>query len=164
MSPLPAGPYLPTSALVAVGWIGTRVPGFTPAMVATKLPREIADWADLGFAKVTIIPGSIEVDVTIRHALAQVDCYAVGIAADGSASAKPPVMKATRLAELIVRACEDDVQRATGGFGKSVALPANYAPARVQAVYPTSDPAEMENDPSGYGRVTLDLAIDWVRI
>lgn len=162
--PIPAGPYLPTSALVAVGWLGTRVPGLTPGMVATKLPRELTDWADLGFVQVTMIPGSFDVDGGIRHALAQIDCYAATMAADGTPSAKPPVGKATRLAELIVRATEDDVQRATVGFGKPVALPAGYLAARVLTAYPRTDPAEVAGDPSGYARVTFDLALDWARI
>lgn len=164
MSPIPDGPYLPTSALVAVGWLGERVPGLTSAMVATRLPRDLTTWADVGFVKVTMIPGAIDVDIHVRRAMAQVDCYSVTVDASGGASAKPPVMKATRLAELITRATEDDVQRAQAGFGKPVTLPANYLPARVQAVWPLSDPVEIPDDPSGFGRVTLDLALDWVRI
>lgn len=164
MSPTPAGPYLPTSALVAVAWLGQRVPGLTPAMVATKLPREISDWADAGFVQVTIIPAPAEVDVPIRHAYAQIDAWGVNVKADGSGDMKPAVAKATRLAELIMRATEDDVQRAAGGFGRPVTMPANYLAARVQAAYPMTEPSEVPDDPSGFGRVTFDLALDWARI
>jgi len=160
VSPIPAGPYLPTSALVVVAWLGQRVPGLTDAMVATKLPREISDWADAGFVQVTIIPGAAEVDVPIRHAIAQIDAWGINLKTDGSASAKPAVAKATRLAELIVRATEDDVQ----AFGRPVTMPANYLAARVQAAYPMTEPSEIPDDPSGFGRVTFDLALDWARI
>jgi hypothetical protein len=72
-------------------------------------------------------------------------------------------MKATRLAELVTRATEDEIQRA-GGFGRPVDMPANYLAARVQAAYPVTEPSEVPDDPSGYGRVTFDLALDWARI
>lgn len=147
-----------------VAWLGQRVPGLVAAQAATKLPREISEWADAGFVQVTIVPGSAEVDVPIRHALAQIDCWGVTMRADGSATAKPAVMKATRLAELIVRATEDDVQRAAGGFGRPVDMPANYLAARVQAAYPLTEPSEIPDDPSGYGRVSFDLALDWARV
>jgi len=164
MSPIPAGPYLPTSALVVVAWLGQRVPGLAPGMVATKLPREISAWADAGFVQVTIVPMPAEVDVPVRHALAQIDAWGVNLKADGSGDMKPPGAKATRLAELIMRATEDDVQRAAGGFGRPVDMPANYLAARVQAAYPSTEPSEVPDDPSGYGRVTFDLALDWARI
>lgn len=163
MSPIPAGPYLPTSALVAVAWLGQRVPGITSVLVATKLPRDIAAWQDAGFVQVTVVPGSAEVDIPIRRAILQLDCWGVTVSADGSASAKPAVMKATRLAELILRATEDATQ-GVGGFGRPVVMPANYLAARVQAAYPLTEPSEVADDPGGYGRVTFDLALDWVRI
>ncbi len=163
MSPIPAGPYLPTSALVVVAWLGQRVPGVAAAQVATRLPREMSAWADEGFVQVTIIPGVAEVDVPVRHAIAQIDAWGVNLSTDGSATARPAVMKATRLAELIVRATEDATQR-IGGFGRPVTMPASYAAARVQAAYPMTEPSEVPDDPSGYGRVTFDLALDWARI
>jgi len=157
---LPAGPYLPTGALVAVGWIGSRVPGITDAMVSTKLPRDIATWGELGFVQITVIPGSIEIDSGgRRRTTAQIDAWGVTMRADGSASSKPAVGKATRLAELILRACEDDVQ----SFGRPVEMPDDYLAARVLAAYPLTDPSPVPDDPSGYGRVTFDLALDWVR-
>lgn len=163
MSPIPAGPYLPTSALVAVAWIGQRVPGIVAGQVATRLPRDFATWVDEGFVQVTIIPAAAEVDVPVRHAIAQIDAWGANVSTDGSSAAKPAVMKATRLAELIVRATEDATQ-VIGGFGRPVTMPANYAAARVLAAYPMTEPSEVPDDPSGFGRVTFDLALDWARI
>lgn len=157
----PVGPFLPTGALVAVGWIGQRVPGLVAAQVATRLPRKTADWADQGFAQVTIVPGFTEIDSGgRRRTLAQIDAWGVNIATDGSAGTSPAINKATRIAELILRACEDDIQ----AFGRLVELPASYLLARVLAAYPQTDPAPVPDDPSGYGRVTFDLALDWVRL
>lgn len=161
MSPIPAGPYLPTGALVLVAWLGQRVPGLTDAMVATSLPREISTWADAGFVTATIIPSPAGVDSgDTRHVYAQIDAWAVSMTADGSASSKPPVYKATRLAELVRRATDDDVQT----FGRPVTLPAAYLPARVLAAYAMTEPSPIPDDPSGYARVTLDLALEWARI
>lgn len=158
---LPAGPYLPTAALVAVAWVGQRVPGITPAMTSTKLPRDLTKWADAGFAQVTIVPGLTEVDSGgRRRATAQIDAWGIYLAGDGSAQPKPGVGKATRIAELIIRACEDDVQ----AFGRPVVLPDDYLNARVLAAYPMTDPSPVPDDPSGFGRVTFDLALDWVRL
>jgi hypothetical protein len=163
MSTLPAGPYLPNSSLVVSAWLGQRVPGIVPAQVATRLPRNLSTWADEGFVQVTIVPTPAEVDIPLRHAYAQIDAWAVRLNADGSAGAKPPVNLAWRLANLIARACEDDVQR-VGGFGREVALPADYLAARVQAAYFQTEPSEVPDDPSGYARVTFDLALDWARL
>ncbi|UYL87142.1 tail terminator [Microbacterium phage OscarSo] len=161
MSPIPAGPYLPTAGLVAQAWLAQRVPTFSAAMVASSLPRDVTTWADAGFVQVTIVPGAARVDSgEARGSLVQVDCWAVTVGADGSVAAKPPVAKATRLAELILRACDDDVQV----FGRPVDMPANYLPARVLAVYPATDPSEIPGDPGGYARVTLDLRVDWARL
>lgn len=160
MSPVPAGPYLPTTALVAVAWLGQRVPGLSDSMVATRLPRDLAAWLDEGFVQVTVIPGAAEVDIPVRRGIIQVDTWGANAATDGSVVARPAVNKATRLAELIMRATEDDVQ----SFGRPVTMPANYLAARVQAAYPMTEPSPVPDDPSGYGRVTFDLALDWARI
>lgn len=163
MSPIPAGPYLPTGALVVTAWLGQCVAGLAPSMVATALPRDLSTWADLGFVQVTILPSAGAVDSgDTRHAYAQIDAWGVATASDGSVTSKPSALKATRLAELIVRACEDDAQRAY--FGKPVTMPANYAPARVLVAYPATEPSLITDDPSGYGRVTFDLALEWARI
>lgn len=159
MSPIPAGPYLPNSGLVAQAWLGQRVDGLTPSMVAAALPRDVTAWADQGFVQATIVPGTPDMDTGARAPLVQVDCWAVALNA-GAVSTKPPVYRAWRLAELIVRATENDRQ----SFGLPVVLPANYLPARVQSVRPVTEPSEVPGDPSGYARITLDLALDWVRL
>lgn len=158
---IPAGPYLPTAALVAVAWIGQRVPGITAGMTSTRLPRDLGTWAVNGFAQVTIVPGLTEVDSGgRRRATVQIDAWGINLAADGSAGTKPAVNKATRIAELIVRATEDDIQ----AFGRPVTLPDDYLDARVLAAYTMTDPSPVPDDPSGFGRVTFDLALDWVRL
>lgn len=159
MTPPPPGPYYPTNALVAEAWIGQRVPGITSAMVATRLPRDVTAWADLGFVQVTPITGTPDIDVPIRRPLVQIDCWAVALDSSGAVSAKPPVHKANRLAELIRVGTELD----TALYSSPVAMPTHYTDAIVLSAYPLTEPSEVTGDPSGYARVTFDLAIDWTR-
>lgn len=158
--PLPAGPYPPTNELVAVAWLGTRVAGLTPAMVATTLPKDTTKWADTGFLQVQAIPSGLpDVDIPLRRPRLQLDGWATANPTGTSSSIKPPWNLANRLLEL-VRIATEDAQ--TGYYGKPVALPDNYSPARVQAVYLITEPMRVTDDPSGYARFTADLAIDWM--
>lgn len=157
MSPIP-GPFPPNSDLVAQTWIGTRVPGIAAAQVAGSLPA-VSSWLEEGFVTVASIPGTRpDVELPVRHPIVQVDCWG----ASGTSTAKPHWPKAYRLAELIRLATE-------GGqvYGQPLDLDfatVDYLPVRVQAVYLVSEPSKVDGDPSGYGRVTFDLAIDWVPV
>lgn len=154
MSPVPAGPYYPTNALVAVAWLGQRVDGLAPGMVATRLPRDLAAWADLGFVQATVISGTPDVDVPIRRPLVQIDAWAHS--PDG---VKPPVNKAARLAELVRVATE----LSTAKYSTPVEMPANYAGAIVLSAYVVTEPYEVTDDPSGFARISLDLVLEWAR-
>lgn len=154
---------LPTGPLVVVAWLGQCVAGLSSNMVATKLPRDISAWAANGFVQATLIPAPGPIDSGDgRMAYVQIDAWAVSVASDGSAGTTPAVGKANVLAELVMRATEDDAQRPF--FGKPVVMPAGFDPARVLAVWPMTEPSVIPDDPSGYGRVTFDLALKWARI
>ena len=151
MSPLPAGPYLPTSDLVAVAWL-RGVAGLPAGGVATSLPSDATRWADEGFVQAQTVTGLADVDVPQwRRPLVQVDCWA-----NAGASDSPPWNKAARLVELIRAGTE-------GATGRTVDLGASYRPARVLSVYLESEPRRIEDDPAGFARFTLDLHVDWVR-
>lgn len=152
----PTPPYPPTNALVAVAWLSQRVAELDAAMVATRLPRDPATWADAGFVQATVVGGTPDIDVPIRRPVVQIDAWAVTYS-DGTISQKPPVGKANRLAEAIRLATESPQ-----AFGQAVMLPTNYAGARVLSVYPISEPSEIE-DPAGYARLTMDLVFEWTR-
>lgn len=154
MTPVPAGPYYPTNALVAVAWLSQRVEGLTSGMVATRLPRDLSAWADLGFVQATVITGTPDVDVPIRRPLVQVDAWAHS--PDG---VKPPVNKAARLAELVRVATELPTAR----YSSPVEMPANYAGAVVLSAYVVTEPYEVTDDPSGFARMSLDLVLEWAR-
>lgn len=157
--PAPVGPYYPTNALVACAWLGQRVPGLTPDMVATRLPRDVATWADEGFVQASPVTGVPDVDIPVRHPLVQLDFWAVTVDAGGNVSTKQPIHKANRLAELVRVATESP----SALYSRPVVMPANYSGAIVLSAYPVTEPYEVPDDPSGYARVTFDLAIDWTR-
>ena len=153
----PPGPYPPTNELVAIAWLGQRVDGIVEGQVATTLPKDKAAWADEGFVQVQALPGgSPDIDVPLRRPVLQVDLWAVTLDANGNASNKPPWNKANRLAELLRLATESQA------YGKPVTLPDGYRGARVQAAYLIGEPTRVTDDPSGYARFTVDLALDWV--
>lgn len=157
MMAAPVGPFYPTSELVAIAWLGLNVPGLAAGQVGTTLPKDVAAWQDQGFLQVQSIPGGRQpdVDLPLRLPVLQLD----GWATSGPSSSKPPWNLANRLLELVRLACED---AQTGKYGKTLVVKADYRNARVQAVYPLTEPARVPEDPSGYARFTMDLAVDWV--
>lgn len=148
----------PTAPLIAVAWLSQRVPGVVAAQVATRLPKDVTAWASSGFVQATVIPSAAPVESGDgRLAYVQVDCWTAKLATDGSTQTNPPIKAAAVLAENVLAATDPAVQV----FGRPVAMPTGYGPARVLSVYAVTEPSEVPDDPSGYGRVTLDLAIKW---
>lgn len=153
-------PYRPTSELVAAAWLALYVPEFTAAMVGTSLPKDTGKWADSGFVQVSSLPsGSPLVDLPIRRPVVQIDTWGTANTSGVASSIKPPWNLAAQLIEAIRFATED---AQTGHYGKSIAVKTNYSEARVQAAYLVTEPLRVPDDPSGYARFTVDLAIDWV--
>lgn len=150
MSPSP--PYLPTTERVAVAWLSAALSG---PSVGLELPGDPSTWLDEGFVQVQALPGgSADVDTPERRRpVVQVDLWAAG----GSSSISPRWNLAGQLAEALRVATE------TQNYGATVALPGDYDDARVQAVYFLTEPRRIPDDPSGYARMTVDLALDWVR-
>lgn len=155
---------LPTGPLVVVAWLGQCVTGLAPGSVATRLPRDTSAWAATGFVQATLIPAPGPIDSgDARFAYVQIDAWGVALGADGSVSATGGARaKANNLAELVMRATEDDAQRTH--FGKTLVMPTGYDAARVLAVWPMTEPSEVPDDPTGYARVTFDLALKWARV
>lgn len=151
----PGGPFLPTNELVATTWMSERVAGITSSMVATSLPSDPTKWADNGFIQLQSIPGArADIDLPqARRPILQADFWATV-----PGSAKPPWHLVARLFELVRLGIE------TQTYGRPLTtLPAGYLGARVQAVYFLDEPARVNDDPSGYARLTADLEVDWVR-
>lgn len=153
----PDGPYFPNTELVAEAWLGQRVPGLTPAIVGTGLPKDTTKWAQTGFVQLTGTPRTVDVEVPQNiRGMVTLDLWATGNADAKTSSIKPPWPLAARLVELIRRATWDQV------YGAPVELRPDFLGVRVQSVYLGQDARKITDDPSGYARFTLDLAVDWV--
>lgn len=157
--------YYPTDELVAQAWLGQRVPEILAAggaaMVAGTLPA-VGSWSafagGLAFCQATLIPGNVpKVDVPLRNAVIQVDCWAVS-SAD---SVKPAWNVAAQLVEAIWHFTNSPTAKYSSPI--QIAL-ANYAAANLKAVYPLNNPRRVPNDPSGYARFTIDLEVDWAPV
>lgn len=144
-------PHLPMSDAVVVALIKT-FPGTPPLGVATSLPGDAGSWADLGFIQVASVGGSPLTHVPVRVPVLQVDCWASNVN-----SQKPAWSKAGNLAEVVVNATYDfEPLRVT--------LPETFYPARVLSCWPVTEPRRIPGDPSGFARVTFDLAVKWAVI
>ena len=51
--------------------IYTAFSGLNASMVATRLPRDLTTWADLGFVQASPVTGVPDVDIPVRHPLVQ---------------------------------------------------------------------------------------------
>lgn len=154
-TPTPHAKYQPTAERVAVAWLGA-VDGLAPGYVGTELPSDPATWLESGYVQIQALPGgATDIDVPQwRRAVLQLDTWATG----GPSSISPPWNLAAHLAEHVRDAIESQA------YGQVIDLGPHYYDARVQAVYFTTEPRRILDDPSGYARFTTDLALDWVRV
>lgn len=144
---------LPNGELVCQAWLST-VADFPKAQVATRL-APIEKWTADGFLTVRALPaGVVHQELTERRgSILQLDTWA---ASKHSARALWGV--AANMAERIRAATFRDAQP----YGKPLDMPVSgYLTARVLAAYLVSEPRRVEGDPSGYARMTCDLAVDW---
>lgn len=153
MNATPAGPYPPTNELVAVAWLSQRVPELIGlGIVATTLPKDTSKWTDTGFVQARSVVGGIpNIDIPLRRPVIQLDTWACS-----SGSNKPSWNLANRLVELIRIETEE-----MADYNKAVTLPDGYNGAIVGSAYFINEPRRVNDDPSGYARFTVDLAINW---
>jgi hypothetical protein len=147
-----------TTDLVAVAWLGS-LPGFSPAMVGSILPRPDADgtigWASTGFVQATSgVGGTPEMYVPLASPVIQIDCWAAQ-----SGSDLPPYAKANALAEAIRWACLEE-----SNFQGALTLRAGYAQARVKSAYLLTEPRRVYGDEADYGRYLINLAMHWTEV
>ncbi len=160
--------YAPTSRLTAVGWLIAAVPGFTAAMVGTKLPQDPSKWTATGFVEVgPVVGGTPEPLLPVAKPVVSVHCWGVnGTQAytDGSPnpvwswSNKPPWARTAQLCEQIRAAA-----LATKYSGpKQVAMPTSgYAHAYVSVASLVSEPREVFGDVASYAHYVFDLEVIW---
>lgn len=147
----------PTSELVVWAWIAT-IPGITPAMVSTFLPRDSAAWHPTGY--VTVGP-SVPIGntpnryVPLRELVMEINTW--GVVPN---TTQPNWESAADLAELIVNAAYDN-----HGLNTALVMPrAGYNTARVTGAWPVTDPERQQDDIANYAKYELDLGLNWIEI
>lgn len=161
---------LPNAELVALGWLAL-VPGFTPAMLGTTLPRIPASgtlpaWIATGFVQVPFVVGGSPDPYSIQaRPVVQVSCWAANAKQDAAngpiaTSNKPPWGKANQLAEQIRAACQ---ALRFSGAPRNVAMPIpGYAHANVQAAWLLTEPRRIPSDMAGYAHFSFDMQMTWI--
>lgn len=148
---------LPNTDLVAVTWL-RRNEKFSARDigVSTSLPADRSKIVK-GFLTTQIIGGSPDVELPVRRPVVSVSSWAAP-ATEGSS--KTPWPQAAAIAEWV---WEQTWDRAHQNVTLSFSL-AGYAQARVFTVEALTEPRRVEDDPSGYARVDVDLLIHWTGV
>jgi hypothetical protein len=148
--------HRPNARRVAAAW-ANGVAGIAPPKDPTTLPRDKTLWAAAGFVQVgPVVGGAPDIHVEQRHTIVEIGTWAVNLN-----SVKPPWGKANTLAELVIRGCYDP---RGGGRDVSGLLPAGFDGARVQTVYPTSEPREFSPTENTAALYKFELAINWTAL
>lgn len=136
------------STLVAVAWLQTL--GLPAGKVGTSLPSP-AVWDTTGFVVAgPTVGGGVNMYVPERHPVVQIDCYATF----PGQSEKVNRGLANELAEVVYNATFAPVP--------AVTLRAGIAPVHLSSVYVITEPREIPEPVSNFGRFTLDLHIGWM--
>lgn len=148
--PLRANPEL-----VAVAWIGT-IPGLSPAMVATQLPKDNTTWAASGFVTVTPTGGDDQIDTEMRNPVIGISTWAIN-----PGSSKAPWGHAAALMEVIRRAGYPRTHEERHAVCRLLTLGGGYPKVRVHSLYSQTGPRRVP-DPGGAAHFTADFVMNWV--
>ena len=149
---------LPTGEQVAVEWLKANVP-YLQGFVAPSLPKESADWAQLGFVTVASIGGGRGSMPGERISVVGLTYYGVALM-----SGKPPWKQTAQMVEQ-VRAVVDPTGVAyagTRGKYRLTNLGNQYLDARVMNVEWLSEPQRRPGDTADFAMFTNDIALHWV--
>lgn len=149
----------PNGELVGQAWL-IAYAGVDVGKVASKLPNPVeSPWPEDGFVQVRALVGA-STEATLperRTSVLQVDTWGTRQIRDRDVF-RPLWAVAMDLAECIRVATFPGVQE----YGKPLTMPvADYSPARVLVGSLLSEPTRVEDDPSGYARMTLNLSLTW---
>lgn len=158
---------LPTSRLVACGWLIAAVPGFTAAMVGTTLPQDPTKWYQTGFVEVgPVVGGTPDSYVPLSNPVLSIHCWGVNLTqplpptGKPNVSNKPPWSRTAQLGEQIKKAAQT-VQYT--GSARQVSMPATgYAHASVQAAVLLTEPREALGDVASYAHFQFDMQFSWI--
>lgn len=151
---------LPTTTLVAVGWLKMAVPG--PA-VGTDLPdpddpAQAAAYVAMqtdGFLRIANVGGSPDLYLPMRAPVEQVECWFPPPAGRTAGAARS---RAEQLANRVLNATYDP---ALMGQVIDLSTVGSYAPVRVHTVSAFTEPDEVEADKSDWSRFDVDIELLW---
>lgn len=148
---------LPNTDLVGVAWL-KRNPKFSAKGIgiATVLPSNDAALR-AGFITTTVVGGSPEIELPIRHPVIAVSAWA---APADPASSKTPWSQAFQIAEWV---WEQTFDPAHMGALLTFSLP-GYAQARVRTAVALTEPRRIPGDEGNYARVELDVMLNWTGV
>lgn len=145
-------PLLPTSIEVAQAWFRLVLPGVHVDEELPKLEDHPA-LATAGAVRITPVGGSPDLYVPMRSPVVTAECW---VAATDKTRRRAWHL-AGQLAERLVAATYD---RAL--MGVLLDLPGDYRPARVFTASAVSEPDRVEDEDSGWARVDVDIALNWI--
>lgn len=123
--------------------------------IGGSLPEDYTKWVESGFVTYENLSGVPGVSLPTRNPLYRLSFWAT---TSRPGSTKPPKAKAYNLAgqaEAYLQAPE-----VRGVFPTRT----NYADHYLITAYPTTEPAEVRNDPSGYARVDMSVLVKWAEV
>lgn len=144
--------FIPNAELVCKAWLLAAVPGLA-ANVATTLPDPA--WPNNEFIQIARVGGSPTIDLPQFQPVMSINCFALK-----PNSIRPPWGQANELAMRVVMATY--TRHYAGHPAVQLTMPTGYSAARVQAVYPLSEPVKTPSDPSQYALYTVDLQFVWI--
>lgn len=158
-------PALPTTRLVAAGWIAYALDA-GPSVVGLTLPQDPSKWFETGFIQVgPVVGGTPDAYVPLRKPVVSVHCWGVNGTPSTTpggplnVSNKPPWNRTAQLAERIVAAAQS--MRTSGAARQVSMLVGGYAHATVHSARLLTEPREVFSDAASYAHYQFDLALLW---
>jgi hypothetical protein len=152
--PTLGGNMRPDGTLVANAWL-RLISGLPASCLGPTLPPARRDpapaWITNGFIQHTVVGGSPNIYVPIRHSVIQLDCWAVTLD-----DRMPPWGLASRLAEDVwAGSYRDEFQN------QILAVPPGYVPPRLLTVHPLTESRKINEDAAGYAHFQFDVQFNW---
>jgi hypothetical protein len=153
--PPPGGSMRPDGTLVANAWLRliTSLPTscLGPTLPPARRPGSPPDWVTHGFIQHTVVGGSPNVYVPIRHSVLQLDCWAITLD-----DRSPPWGIASNLAESVwAGSYADEFQN------RELTVPAGYVVPRLMTTYLVSEPRKVNEDAAGLAHFQFDVQFNW---
>lgn len=143
----------PSARLVGEAWVQLALPDVE---VGATIPKA-SDLAvqNTGFVRVSVVGGYPGTYLPTRDSVIGAECWLAPRTANGADASWG---RAEDLGERLLNATHD---RRLWPITVDLSSVGSYAPAKVHTVRALGEPQRVEDDPSGWARVDVDLLITW---